>query len=130
MLTSSKAHLYRRAFELDYGKMLWWKDSTHQLIQSLDQVFSSQVRVALQHLHGLVAGYGGDFLIAKARFYQARDSLVAQVVEAQVGDLCILDDLFPCHAEFIRPAFAVVTGFATEDEVGIEWARGIGERLA
>jgi hypothetical protein len=39
-------------------------------------------------------------------------------MEAQVGDLCILDDLFPGHAEFIGPSLAVAAGFATEDEIG------------
>jgi len=40
------------------------------------------MRVALQHLHGLVAGDGRDFLVAEAGFDKTRDRLVAQVVKA------------------------------------------------
>ena len=89
--------------------------STHHLIQPRNQVFRTQVGVALQHLHGFVAGDGGDFLIAEARLDQARDGLMAQVMKAQALDADVFQGTVPCWAEFIRPAYFVATGFAEED---------------
>jgi hypothetical protein len=42
-----------------------------------------------------VARDGGHFLIAKAGLDETGDGFMTQVVEAQVGDFCIPDDLFP-----------------------------------
>jgi hypothetical protein len=57
--------------------------STHELIQTLKQIFRTQVSLTPQYLHGLVPGNGGDFLVAKADLDQAGDDFVAQVVETQ-----------------------------------------------
>ena len=92
--------------------------STHYLIQPRHQILRTQVGVALQHLHGLVAGDGGDFLITKAGLDQARDGFVAQVVEAQAPDAGGFQGAVPGRAGFIRTAYAITAGFAEEDQVG------------
>jgi hypothetical protein len=47
---------------------------------------------------------------------------VAQVVEAQVGDLGVFDDLLPGHVEFIGAPFPLAAGFTPEDEADIQTA--------
>ena len=47
---------------------------------------------------------------------------MAQVVEAQIGDLGIFDDLLPGHAEFLGAPSPITAGFSPEDEVGIQGA--------
>ena len=59
------------------------------LIQAFDQILGAQVRIALEHLHGLVAGDSGDFLVTEATFDQAGDRLMAQVVKTQALDLAV-----------------------------------------
>ena len=99
--------------------------STHHLIQPCHQIFRPQVRITLQHLHGLVARDGGDFLITKAGLDQPRDGFMTQVVEAQALDTGVFQGAVPGRAEFIRPAYLVATGLTEENQIGIEGAHRI-----
>jgi len=47
--------------------------------------------VTSQHLHGLVPGDGGHFLVTEACFHQTRDGFVAQVMKTQTLDTGFLD---------------------------------------
>ena len=99
--------------------------STHHLIQSRHQILSPQMGVALQHLHGLVPGDSGDLLVAETGLDQARDGLVAQVMEARTLDAGVFQGAVPGGAEFIGPAYLVAAGLAEKDQGGIEGAHRI-----
>ncbi len=69
--------------------------STHHLIQPRDQIFCAQVCIALQHLHGLVAGDGSDFPITEAGLDQSRYGFMAQIIETQTLDAGIFQRTVP-----------------------------------
>ena len=46
-----------------------------------DQILGAQVCVPFQHLHALVAAYGGHFLVVQAGLNETTDSFVTQVVK-------------------------------------------------
>ena len=99
-----------------------WKHAlpAEQLTQTLDQVFGAQVRVALEHLHRLVAGDGGDLLVTEAALDQAGDSFMAQVVETQPLDAGRFQCAVPSRPELIGSANTIADGFPPEDQIRIQ----------
>lgn len=88
------------------------------------------MRVTFQHLHRFVPANRGDFLIAEACLNQAADCFMTQIVKAKVLNAQLVFDFDPDTVEAVGSAFAVSTWFAKENQVGIDWADWIVQRLA
>lgn len=69
------------------------------------------MRVTFEHLHGFMAGDGGDFLVTEATLDQTGDGLVTQVVKAEPLYDQLVQCAVPGRAGFIGSALAVVAGF-------------------
>ena len=67
----------------------------HLYLKPRGQILSPQVRVALQHLQGLVTGDGRDLHEIESLLEQAAGGFMAQVVETQPLDAGMLCRTFP-----------------------------------
>jgi hypothetical protein len=86
-----------------------------QLIEPAHQVFGTQVGIAAQHLHGLVAGDRRDLLVAETGLDQARDRLVTQVMKTQPLDAGLFQRAVPGGTELVRPTRTI------QPSIGLEW---------
>jgi hypothetical protein len=59
-------------------------ESNHQLIEPGHQILGPKMRIASQHLHGLMTGDCRYLLITEPGLDQTRDRLVAQIMETKV----------------------------------------------
>ena len=85
--------------------------SPDQLIQPLDQVFRTKMGITFQHLHGPAAGDGGDLLITETGLDQAGYGFMAQIMEPQALNACLLQRAVPGWSELVGPASAIATRF-------------------
>src|SRR5690606_28738204 len=101
--------------------------ATREAVQLLHQVFGPQVRIALEHLHRLVAADSRYLLIAQAGFHEPADSLVPQVVKAEVFKARCSLGIGPRFVEQVGASYAIPAGFAEEHQFGFGRSQGVGQ---
>ena len=77
------------------------------------------MRVALQHLHALMAADGGNFLIRKSGLDKSAHGLMTQVMEAKILQTLLSLDRLPHPIKLVRPPLTIATWFTEEDQIRI-----------
>lgn len=77
--------------------------------------------------HRLVAADGGYLRIAQASFYEPADSLVPQIVKAEILKARCLLGIGPRFVERVGASYGIFVGCAEEREFGFGRAQGFGK---
>ena len=99
------------------------------MIQTHDQIFSSQMSVAFQHLHALVAANCGNFLVRESCLNKSTHGFMSQVMKAKVLQSLHFLDSLPHPVELVRSPNTITTRFSEEDQIRIFRPLGIRNRL-
>lgn len=75
--------------------------------------------------HRLVAADGGYLRIAQASFYEPADSLVQQIVKAEILKARCLIGIGPRFVERVGASYGILVGCAEEREFGFGRAQGL-----
>ncbi len=94
-------------------------------IQPLDKIFGTQMRVPLQHLHGLVTTDGSHLLIGQAELHKTGYRFMPQVVESEVGNTGPFQCLRPDLVDAIGAANTIAAGLSEKDQIRVTRAHRV-----
>ena len=85
------------------------------LVHTCHEIFSSKMRVALEHLHGLVTANSGYLLVRKSGLHETADGFMAKIMKPKIGHALLSFDRLPHAIELIGTPLSVSTRLSKKD---------------